>query len=156
MKRYYYISDNLTELKSFEGELEAKGVERVHIHVLSDNQAAVDSLHINSVGSFWGARHCALWCNWFVDWSTGRGDNFVVVCLCRKQRSGGQFASRHFGIYFFRLLCVGRWLVGHSKAQQELLRFENLLHAGKHILMVDVHAQQEEVVRTKGTAYKTV
>ena len=52
MQRHYYISDNLDELESVEHELEASGISVEQIHVLSENEAAVEDHHLPEVVSF--------------------------------------------------------------------------------------------------------
>ena len=49
MKRHYYISDDLDDLVTLEQELDNAGVEKPQFHVLSNNDAGVDTHHLHAV-----------------------------------------------------------------------------------------------------------
>lgn len=49
MNRFYYISDNLSELEQVEQELEASGISTEQIHVLSEHDADLEPRRLNSV-----------------------------------------------------------------------------------------------------------
>ena len=50
MKRHYFISDNLDDLDRIEVELERRGVNKPQIHVLSRDDAGVDThKHLHNI-----------------------------------------------------------------------------------------------------------
>ena len=86
MNRHFYISDNLDELENLEGELEARGINTEQIHVLSEEDAALerhhrlhevpsilkqDVVHSGSVGSLVGVALAVLvlLLAWVNDWA---------------------------------------------------------------------------------------
>ena len=52
MKRFYYISDDLGDLAKIEHELEAGGIARPHIYLLSNDDAGLGNHDVNRVASF--------------------------------------------------------------------------------------------------------
>ena len=55
MERYYYLSDNLDDLKKVENELQGHGIESLQLHVLSQDsgkiQADLEYHNLHSVNS---------------------------------------------------------------------------------------------------------
>ena len=49
MLRHYYISDDLNDLKAVEQELEENGVSTPQMHVLSENDAALEKHHLHAI-----------------------------------------------------------------------------------------------------------
>ncbi len=50
--RHYFISDDLGDLDLLEDQLEHQGVEKIQIHVLSNDSEGVENhLHLNAVQS---------------------------------------------------------------------------------------------------------
>ena len=52
MKRFYYISDDLDDLVQIEHELEAGGIARPQIYLLSNDDVGLDNHDVNRVASF--------------------------------------------------------------------------------------------------------
>ena len=52
MERHYYLSDDLDDLEAIETELEDAGISTPQIHVLSENDADVETHHLHEVDSF--------------------------------------------------------------------------------------------------------
>ena len=52
MKRFYYISDDLDDLEQIEHDLEAGGIARPQIYLLSNDDVGLDSHDVNRVASF--------------------------------------------------------------------------------------------------------
>jgi hypothetical protein len=52
MKRFYYISDDLDDLEQIEHELEAGGIARPQIYLLSNDDVGLDNHDVNRVASF--------------------------------------------------------------------------------------------------------
>ena len=52
MKRFYYISDDLDDLEQIEHDLEAGGIPRTQIYLLSNDDVGLDNHDVNRVASF--------------------------------------------------------------------------------------------------------
>ena len=52
MKRFYYISDNLDDLERIEHQLEAGGIARPQIYMLSNDDVGLENRDVNRVASF--------------------------------------------------------------------------------------------------------
>ena len=52
MKRFYYISDDLDDLEQIEHHLEAGGIARPQIYLLSNDDVGLDNHDVNRVASF--------------------------------------------------------------------------------------------------------
>ena len=52
MKRFYYISDDLDDLERIEHDLEAGGIARPQIYLLSNDDVGLDNHDVNRVASF--------------------------------------------------------------------------------------------------------
>ena len=52
MKRFYYMSDDLDELEQIEHDLEASGIPRPQIYLLSNDDVGLDNHDVNRVASF--------------------------------------------------------------------------------------------------------
>ena len=147
MKRHYYVSDDLDDLEIVERDLEAAGVTTPQIHVLSEDDAGVEQHHLHNVeavlkkdvvhgteigavvGVIAGATIILL--AWFFGltetytWMPPIFLSVVVVGFCTWE--GG--------------------LIGIQEPHVDFQRFQDKLHEGKHILFVDVDANQEQTLR---------
>jgi len=52
VKRFYYISDNLDDLEQIEHQLEAGGIARPQIYLLSNDDVGLENRDVNRVASF--------------------------------------------------------------------------------------------------------
>ena len=52
MKRFYYISDDLDDLVQIKHDLEAGGIARPQIYLLSNDDVGLDNHDVNRVASF--------------------------------------------------------------------------------------------------------
>lgn len=52
MKPFYYMSDSLDDLEQIEHDLEASGIPRPHIYVLSNDDVGLENHDVNRVASF--------------------------------------------------------------------------------------------------------
>lgn len=147
MKRHYYISDDLDDLELIEQQLEQAGVITPQIHVLSEDDAGVKAHHLNEVeavlrkdvvggterGAIVGVIGAAIILG--VTWATGIAEVITWVPPI-----------------FLAVIVLGfcTWeggLIGIQEPHSDFVRFRDALAAGKHILMVDVSAAQEHILR---------
>lgn len=146
MKRHYYISDNLDDLETIEHQLEDAGVTTPQIHVLSEDDAGVKTHHLNEVeavlrkdvvhgtelGAVVGVIGAAIIL--LAAWATGIAATITWVPPI-----------------FLAVIVLGfcTWeggLIGIQEPHADFIRFRDNLHAGKHILVVDVSQAQEHIL----------
>lgn len=146
MKRHYYISDDLDDLEEVEAQLEAAGVTTPHIHVLSEDDSGVathrlheveavlkkDVVHGTELGAVVGVIAAAVIL--LIAWWSGLTETYTWVPAI-----------------FLSIIVLGfcTWeggLIGIQEPHIEFRRFQDDLHAGKHIFFVDVDPEQEDIL----------
>lgn len=146
MQRHYYISDNIDELDELERELEAGGLARTQIHVLSemDQQVAErqlpeveavlrqDVVHGTEIGALVGLL-------------------IASVVLLFAYLSGLAGTVTWVPFIFLAVVVLGfcTWeggLFGIQVPNSNFSRFADTLAAGKHVLFVDVDGRQESLL----------
>ncbi len=146
MNRHYYISDNLDELEILENELEKSGIATSQIHVLSENDAAVEQHHLHEVEAVMRKD---------VVHATEVGALIGIVgaaaVLALFYFSGAVDAVGWTPFIFLAVIVLGfcTWeggLFGIQEPHQQFKRFRNALHEGKHVFFVDTDAEQEPVL----------
>ena len=147
MKRHYFISDDLDDLEAVERDLEAAGVTTPQIHVLSEDDAGVESHHLHEVeavlkkdvvhgtemGAIVGVIGAAAVI--LLAWISGLTETYTWVPAI-----------------FLAIIVLGfcTWeggLIGIQEPHVDFRRFQDDLHEGKHILFVDTDPDQETVLR---------
>jgi hypothetical protein len=147
MKRHYFISNDLDDLEIVERDLEAAGVTTPQIHVLSEDDAGVETHHLHEVeavlkkdvvhgierGAIVGviAAAAILILTWFF----GLAETYTWVPAI-----------------FLAVIVLGfcTWeggLIGIQEPHVDFQRFQDDLHAGKHVLFVDADPDQEDILR---------
>jgi len=143
MKRYYYISEDLDGLEQIERELEEAGVTTPQIHILSDDDTDLDRhklhrvepvlkkdvVHGTEMGALIGVLGAALVL--LLAWWSGLTASFTWIPAI-----------------FLAIVVLGfcTWeggLIGIQETHVDFRRFEGDLRAGKHILFVDIDADQK-------------
>ncbi len=147
MKRYYFIGEDLQLLETVERELEQEGLTTPQIHVLSEDDAGVETRQLNRVeavlkkdvvratkkGAVVGAVGAVAVL--LVAWATGISEHYTWVPAI-----------------FLAIVVLGfcTWeggLIGIQEPHVDFRRFQGQLDAGKHILFVDVEDEQVESMR---------
>ncbi|TKB44900.1 NAD/FAD-utilizing enzyme [Thalassotalea mangrovi] len=144
MIRHYYLSDDLDDLARLESELLAKGFSLPQIHVLSENDGAVQRRHLHEVESVLKKD---------VVHSTEVGAivgaiGAILVLLCAYFFDWYQSAAGWIPFIFLAIVVLGfcTWeggFIGIQKPNVEFERFQGLLKQGKHIFFVDIDNEQE-------------
>lgn len=148
MKRHYFVSDDLDDLQAVEQDLESKGVTTPQIHVLSEDDAGVEShnlheveavlkkdvVHGTEMGAVVGVIAAAVIIA--IAWFSGLTETYTWVPAI-----------------FLSVIVLGfcTWeggLIGIQEPHVDFKRFQDDLHAGKHILFVDIHSSQEDILHT--------
>jgi hypothetical protein len=148
MERHYYLSTDLDDLEHIEQELEAAGISTPQIYVLSEDDAELEEHHLHGVNSFYkkdvihstevaalfGAAGAALvlLVAWFAGWTNSAAGWVPFIFLA---------------VVVFGFVTWEGGLFGIQVPNVRYKRFENELHDHKHVLFVDVAADQEAVLR---------
>lgn len=146
MRRHYYISDDLDDLKSIETELESNGITTPQIHVLSRDDAGLQAHELHHVPSFMKKD---------VVHSTSIAALFGVLCavlvLSVAQFSGVTQTVGWVPFIFLAIVVMafitwegGMWGIHHPNIHFE--RFQQALDEGKHVLYVEVKKKQEVIL----------
>jgi hypothetical protein len=148
MKRHYFISDNLDDLESVEGELERRGITTLQIHVLSQRDAEVEHHKLHEVMSFMkqDVVHSSVF-------GAAIGLVLAVIFLSIIHTAG--FAKTEAGwmpFIFVAIVLLGfcTWeggLRGIQEPNHHFRRFQKMLQDGKHIFFVDVDDNEAAVLR---------
>ena len=147
MKRHYFISDDLDDLDHVEQELEKEGVATPQIHVLSMDDAGVESrLHLHPVEAVLKkdvVRGTEL--------GAGIGAICAVLVLAVAHYSGFTESVGWTPFAFLAVVVLGfcAWeggLFGIQEPHQDFVRFQRDLEAGRHVFFVDVTPDQEAVL----------
>ena len=148
MRRHYYVSDDLDDLEHVEEELEAAGLRTPHIHVLSNDDAAVaHHPHLHPVEAVlkkdvvYGTEMGAI-----------VGVIGAVLVLVVAQISGWTETVTWMPFLFLSVVVFGfcTWqggLIGIQEPHHDFKRFKEVLDAGKHVFFVDIDAEQESVLQ---------
>jgi hypothetical protein len=156
MKRHFYISDDLDDLVILEQELDNAGVEKPQFHVLSNNDAGVDTRHLHAVEAVLKSD---------VVYKTELG--FCVgiiaatVILVFANYSGVAEIYTWVPFIFLSIVLLGfcTWeggFIGTQEIHHDFARFKETLDAGKHIFFVDVTAAQEDALQAIVSRHPTM
>lgn len=147
MNRHYYISNNLDDLEQIERELEASGIATEQIHVLSEQDAALERHHVHSVPSVLKTDVV----------NSGRRGLYIglalaIVVLLVAYFSGWTDSPAGWVPFIFLaliLLGFSTWeggLFGIQTPNQYFRQLQDRLRAGDHVFFVDVEPSQEPVL----------
>ena len=143
MNRHYYFTEDLDELQAVENDLEESGVAASQIHVLSDKEVGAQAFNMDEVES-----------------------------LIKRDMGHNPIKSVFVGLVYASLVLVLAWLSGlpatltwvpfallaivvfgfctwdgglliKRNSDQDLQLVQNVLHQGRHVLLVDVDDRQE-------------
>lgn len=147
MKRLYYISDDLDDLKRVEQELTEKGLSVPQIHVLSENDAEVEKHHLHAIESVLKQD---------VVRATQRGAligilGAIVIMLGAYLMQWHTTAAGWIPFGFLAIAVLGfcTWeggLIGIQVPNYQFRRFQKLLDNGNHVFFVDISQEQENVI----------
>jgi len=148
LKRHFVIGDDLEDLEHLEEELEAAGVLRPQIHVLSLDDSSVGVRRLHDVNSLMKKD---LISSTTVGALVGVGA--AALALLVPYLAGWTEASGGWIPYLFLavvLLGFSAWeggLVGIQRSNRNFKRFEDDLRAGRHVFFVDLEPGQEDLLR---------
>lgn len=147
MRRYFYISDDLDDLKALEQELQDNGVTTPQFHVLSLSDAEVkqrelheveavlrkDVVHSMEKGALIGVLGAAL--------------VLVIAYLAGWTESAAGWTP----FLFLAIVVLGfcTWeggLFGIQEPHHQFKRFQQVLNSGRHVFFVDLTAEQDMIL----------
>ncbi|QJD30154.1 hypothetical protein [Methylococcus geothermalis] len=148
MKRLYYLTDTLDSVERIAEALHKEGVSDWNFHVISKDQAGLYRRHIHSAN--------------FVQKSdvvryAERGAMVGFLCsilgsvyVASEQPFGPDMSGMvYFAIFGFVTL-FGVWvggLMGMATENQKIAAYHGEIEAGKHLILIDAKAEEEERVR---------
>jgi hypothetical protein len=148
MKRHYFISTDLDDLEAVEQDLERAGVSTPQIHVLSEDDAGLETHHLHEVEAVLKK-----------DVVHGTELGAVVGVIGAAIIMAGAWFSGLTETYtwvppiFLSVIVLGfcTWeggLIGIQEPHVDFRRFQDQLHAGKHVLFVDIPIDQESILQS--------
>ena len=147
--RHYFISDDLDDLDLFEDQLEHQGVEKIQIHVLSNDSEGVENhVHLHAVQSL--LKNDVIHSGFI---GVFAGVAVASVLLASAHFLGlNESAAGWLPFYFLSVLIVGlcTWeggFIGFQKPNYHYSRFEQTLEEGNHVFIVELDPEQEPVLK---------
>lgn len=146
MKRHYYVSEDLHDLKKLEDELESAGVDYEQIHVLSDDDAALEEMGLHAVDSL--SKKDVIKSGFM---GLGLGVIGAGAILFFFIQMGFHESFTMAPALFLAVATLGfcTWeggLWGIQMNNREFNRFQNDLSKGKHVFFVDLKSSQEPML----------
>ncbi len=148
MNRHYFVSEDLDDLERIEEQLERRGICKPQIHVLSkDDTAVANHINLHSIeavfkqdivhGTLLGA-------------TLGIFAATLVIAIGYMSKLPDSYTWMPF--YFLAIVMFGfiTWSGGFYGIQtphKDFRRFQEDLENGKHIFIVDLDPEQEDVIQ---------
>lgn len=156
MKRFYYISDNLDDLEQVERDLEASGIARPQIYLLSNDDIGVREHDVNPVASF--LKTDVIRCG---EIGAMLGAVAATTVLLVSHFSGIAAQVGWVPFAFLAIVAFGfcTWeggFIGLQIPNSHFRRFEDALKAGKHVLFVETGAQDEKSLKNVMERYPSL
>ncbi|MCC7517094.1 MAG: magnesium transporter [Pseudomonadales bacterium] len=146
MKRHYYVTKNLDELESTKTELEQAGISPAHIRVLTEDTVGTQAHHLRTVSDLMksDAVHTAVI-------GALLGLLLAACVLALAHLSGLALAASWTPFILLSAAILGfcTWeggLLGIQRPNHLLRRFMGTIKKGRHVMLVDVDAQQEPML----------
>ncbi|MGS2721785.1 NAD/FAD-utilizing enzyme [Paraglaciecola aestuariivivens] len=147
MLRHYYISDDLDDLQAIETELESQGVSSPQIHVLSEDDAAVEKRHLHAIEAVLKQDVVHSTELGAVVGVIGAATVLIIAYLMGWHNSEAGWIPFAFLAIIILGFCTWEGgLIGIQIPNYQFKRFQSLLNQGKHVLFVDVDASQESIL----------
>jgi len=156
MKRFYYISDNLSELEKIEHDLEESGIPRPHIYVLSNDDVGLESHDVNRVASFLKTDVI----------HSGEIGALVGLSIAALVLLGAYFSdvTAQVGWMPFVFLAIvvfgfSTWeggFIGIQEPNTHFARFEKALAEGRHVLFVETGREEKKKLKKVIKRYPNV
>lgn len=144
MRRHFYLSDDLDDLERLEKELQRQNIDRPQIHILSNNDAGLETHHLNQVESLLRKDVVHSGIIGFLVGLVAAAIPIVVAYLI-----GISETYLWIPVIFFSVILLGfcTWeggLVGIQRPNRHYEKFDRALKSGRHLLIVDVKPREEQ------------
>ena len=147
MKRFYYISDDLDDLERIEHQLEAGGIARPQIYMLSNDDVGLENRDVNRVASF-------LKTDVIHAGEIGAVLGFAVAALILLVSHFSGIAAQVGWAPFICLAIIGfgfaTWeagFIGMQIPNVHFTRFEEALKQGRHVLFVETDREDQKKLK---------
>ena len=147
MKRFYYISDDLDDLERIEHDLEAGGIARPQIYLLSNDDVGLDNHDVNRVASF-------LKTDVIHSGEIGAVLGLAVAAVILLVSHFSGIAEQVGWIPFMFLAIIGfgfaTWeagFIGMQAPNVHFTRFEKALDQGRHVLFVETDRADQKKLK---------
>ena len=144
MKRFYYISDDLDDLEQIEHDLEAGGIARPQIYLLSNDDVGLDNHDVNRVASF-------LKTDVIHSGEIGAVLGLAVAGVILLVAHFSGIAAQVGWVPFVFLAIIGfgfaTWeagFIGMQAPNVHFTRFEKALAQGRHVLFVETDREDQK------------
>lgn len=147
MKRFYYISDDLDDLERIEHQLEAGGIARPQIYMLSNDDVGLENRDVNRVASF-------LKTDVIHAGEIGAVLGVAVAALILLVSHFSGIAAQAGWAPFIFLAIIGfgfaTWeagFIGMQIPNVHFTRFEEALEQGRHVLFVETDREDQKKLK---------
>ena len=156
MKRLYFLANTLDSVSKISDDLHRQGINDWHIHVLSRNEAGLYHRHIHSTHVF--QQNDVLHSGELGALAGGTLGLMIAMGLELLTPFGDPLPLAILILIAGLFTLFGAWsggLAGVTRENYKTARFHDELERGKHLIMVDVSRQQEQLVRQHIDQYHT-
>ncbi len=147
MKRFYYISDDLDDLEQIEHQLEAGGIARPQIYLLSNDDVGLDNRDVNRVASFLKTDviHAGE-----IGALLGLAIASVILLISHFSGIAAQVGWAPF--IFLAIIGFGfaTWeagFIGMQTPNVHFTQFEKALEQGRHVLFVETDREDQKKLK---------
>ena len=156
MKRFYYTGDSLDELERVQRDLEACGIPRSQIYLLSNDDVGLDNHDVNRVASF-------LKTDVIHSGEIGAllGLAIAAAILLVTHLSGIAAQVGWVPFVFLAIVSFGftTWeagFIGIQRPNTHFIRFQEALTQGRHVLFVETRVQDKKKLKMVLNGYPNV
>ncbi len=147
MKRFYYISDDLDDLEQIEHQLEAGGIARPQIYLLSNDDVGLENRDVNRVASFLKTDviHAGE-----IGALLGLAIASVILLISHFSGIAAQVGWAPF--IFLAIIGFGfaTWeagFIGMQTPNVHFTQFEKALEQGRHVLFVETDREDQKKLK---------
>ena len=147
MKRFYYISDDLDDLEQIEHQLEAGGIARPQIYLLSNDDVGLENRDVNRVASFLKTDviHAGE-----IGALLGLAIASVILLISHFSGIAAQVGWAPF--IFLAIIGFGfaTWeagFIGMQTPNVHVTQFEKALEQGRHVLFVETDREDQKKLK---------
>ena len=146
MKRHYYVTTDLDDLEVAGAELAQTGISTSHIHVLTEDTAGTVAHHLHPVNDLMkrDAVHMSM-----IGAALGLLLAAAILILASASELATQMGWAPFILFSIAVLGFSTWeggFLGIQLPNHALRRFMGTIKKGRHVLLVDVNARQEQAL----------